>query len=68
MKKSMKNYEFTAEREISELKLKLSYNRSKSLRHNFVSKISSGVNHGTNSFILVDNLFRFENVFNNNLT
>ena len=43
MKKSMKNYEFTAEREISELKLKLSYNRSKSLRHNFVSKISSGV-------------------------
>ena len=43
MKKSMKNYEFTAEKLVSELKLKVSFNRSKSLRHNFVSKISSGV-------------------------
>ena len=39
----MKNYEFTVGREISGFKLKVSLNRSKSLRHNFVSKISSGV-------------------------
>ena len=43
MKKSMENYKFTAGKEISEFKLNVCFNRSKSLRHNFVSKISSEV-------------------------